>query len=757
MSLDHPCVYEPSHNCSLDRCSTLCTWRYLDGEKNPRKQVLPDDYDDDRPISMCEHPDNELKKKVPREERFKDMTPEQEEQARIKELEEHEKTMSTGVEPDAVTIVERKPHAFHYAYFGNYKGSDQGKCPICGKVVWCFKDALSLFFDNVEHPGVRDVEWYHGTCYEKAHGLDWSAVDCTVDDECASKKLKPILKAKLEAEAEKAGIKNKNCINRNSHIGMCRHQPTCYCSHTKVDDCPTDCKYLPKEKPAKGKKEEDCEHCKDHSNTYQLIAGGTIDLCSKSGGPCKSGALHIKDIDLQGKINELVKTCGTCKWVKLLDSKVEAKCTNPKSNSCDDPVNNPNSHHFVGLNNPTGACEHYQYKKPYTGHKSVTEILTEQIVEQVKAGVDNYRDLAKVLKVDKFSLKPAVKQLVKIGRLAWADGKFGRLEIPGEKCKDLGGPMCPCEDVRGCDDAAPMMLEAELVEEKWKADHIGPCKTCHFTQSYPADKDGHVRLKCVNPKATAKGRIIRQVDHARTEGCYEPQIGVEPEKPKPTKKAKSSDWHDIPGKPIGKCCDGGEMKLTESGEVWCDLCGIIYRPDPSKGPKHVDGKGILCTPEVSLSCRRYHIFNKKPVINEFPCEMHSCTDHQNLWGYYCHRYVPKALKERQVICDECKSYTTLGGLCKQRNKHVDPDKPRYCVSYHPKKEEHSSAAGAVAPASKVDRPVLRKKKPLDGEIKIDTPEKKEALKALGKFCGDAIHEVEARKPQQATLDMWVKA
>lgn len=65
--------------------------------------------------------------------------------------------------------------------------------------------------------------------------------------------------------------------------------------------------------------------------------------------------------------------------------------------------------------------------------REILSPLPDRILEQVKLGVDNYRDLAEVLKVDKFSLKPAVKQLVKIGRLAWAEGKFGRLEIPGEK------------------------------------------------------------------------------------------------------------------------------------------------------------------------------------------------------------------------------------------------------------------------------------------------------------------------------------
>jgi hypothetical protein len=186
--------------------------------------------------------------------------------------------------------------------------------------------------------------------------------------------------------------------------------------------------------------------------------------------------------------------------------------------------------------------------------------LGDRILEQVKAGVDNYRDLAKALGKDKFSLKPAVRELIKAKRLRWRPNEMGKLEIPANKhpcepcnictsvdhkaecadepCPDLGGPKCPCEDVRGCDDAAPMMLEAEQKEAEYRKQHIGPCKTCHHLETYPADKDGHPRGKCVNRKATGFGRVIRRIEQVRTEGCYEPQIGVEPVKAEPEKKAK---------------------------------------------------------------------------------------------------------------------------------------------------------------------------------------------------------------------------
>ena len=58
--------------------------------------------------------------------------------------------------------------------------------------------------------------------------------------------------------------------------------------------------------------------------------------------------------------------------------------------------------------------------------------LQERIVAKVASGADNYNDLAAALAVDKFSLKPAVRQLVRDGRLRWAEGKFGRLEVPEE-------------------------------------------------------------------------------------------------------------------------------------------------------------------------------------------------------------------------------------------------------------------------------------------------------------------------------------
>lgn len=82
----------------------------------------------------------------------------------------------------SIEKIERKTAAIHYSYFGEYKGSDQGKCSICGKRVFTYKDCLSVFYDNPEHPSVRDVEWYHGKCYEKLHKVDWSKVDCNVDE-----------------------------------------------------------------------------------------------------------------------------------------------------------------------------------------------------------------------------------------------------------------------------------------------------------------------------------------------------------------------------------------------------------------------------------------------------------------------------------------------------------------------------------------------------------------------------------------------
>lgn len=142
--MSHPCIYDRSHLCILDECSTLCTWRYLDREMKPlNPEAHPSEYiaDDDDPISMCEHPDNELNKKSnigesplnpidspKHEERFKDMTPIEEEQARRKELAEYEKTMSTRVAPEATPIVPKQK------YSGAY-------CSKCGRH---FKDLVEF-------------------------------------------------------------------------------------------------------------------------------------------------------------------------------------------------------------------------------------------------------------------------------------------------------------------------------------------------------------------------------------------------------------------------------------------------------------------------------------------------------------------------------------------------------------------------------------------------------------------------------------
>lgn len=82
----------------------------------------------------------------------------------------------------SIDKIERKLEAIHYSYFGEYKGSDQGKCGVCGKSVFTYKDCLSVFYDNPEHPNFRDVEFYHGKCYEKTIGIDWTKVDCNVDE-----------------------------------------------------------------------------------------------------------------------------------------------------------------------------------------------------------------------------------------------------------------------------------------------------------------------------------------------------------------------------------------------------------------------------------------------------------------------------------------------------------------------------------------------------------------------------------------------
>lgn len=235
--------------------------------------------------------------------------------------------------------------------------------------------------------------------------------------------------------------------------------------------------------------------------------------------------------------------------------------------------------------------------------------LMDRIIEQVQKGVDNYKGLSEVLGKDKGQLKPAVRQLISARRLKWMDGYMGRLEIPGakkkekpapveEKCPDLGGPKCPCEDVRGCSDAAPMMAERELKAAKEREEHEGPCRTCSSLEPYPADKDGKERGKCINRKATAFGRVIRGIDQVR-KGCWSRKIEA-PEELVCCVCGKEADGRHTDNKlycwkHLGEVSDGKKPSLKKAKKQPCEICGrpvLMMSEDPDKVGGGFGGPGL---------------------------------------------------------------------------------------------------------------------------------------------------------------------
>ncbi|OPY31175.1 MAG: hypothetical protein A4E28_00022 [Methanocella sp. PtaU1.Bin125] len=117
-----------------------------------------------------------------------------------------------------------------------------------------------------------------------------------------------------------------------------------------------------------------------------------------------------------------------------------------------------------------------------------------------------------------------------------------------------------------------------------------------------------------------------------------------PPKKSPMKKSSRKSSHKlvVEGRPIGPCetgCPDSIIVLNDKGEVWCPICGIIYRPDPTQLPYHSDGVwGPLCTPELSLTCKH---FDTSKRTHDSYCDAYSCHDVGDLWGDYCPCYDPK--------------------------------------------------------------------------------------------------------------------
>lgn len=352
----------------------------------------------------------------------------------------------------SIEKIERKPAAMTYSWHGEYRGDVQATCEICGKPVYNYVDRLSLFYDNSEHPDVRDVETYHGRCYEKNHEIDWTTVSCIVDDKHDPRIKKP----------EKMLKKDPGTLR-----GKAADKPK------KVD----------------------------------------ITKC----------LVHMKGEACPG-----------------IDSK---KCLNMKNG-----IPCPTHPHIT------------KYLKPKKETPDLRS-LGEKILEKVGMGSHSYSDLEYNLKTDKFSLKPAVQQLVKDGRLRWVKNKLvlPEREKPCDRCAGHD------EETGGCDacGGSPPMLKGDQCAAYVDKPSEGPCKTCHHLATYPADKDGKQRGKCTNPKATAKGRVIRAIDQVRREGCYEPQIGAEPKPEKP--KNKKSKWGADP------CCicGGKGFAIYKDGKTYC--------------------------------------------------------------------------------------------------------------------------------------------------------------------------------------------
>lgn len=210
---------------------------------------------------------------------------------------------------------------------------------------------------------------------------------------------------------------------------------------------------------------------------------------------------------------------------------------------------------------PAARC-----RNPYS------ECLAPMVLEAVAAGVDNYKDLAEALDTDKFSLKPAVRELVKAHRLEWVKGRMGKLRIPEEPA----GQQDQDEDDLETFIEKPVIVAAEVSSDGKHP--IGMCVMCHkqILRGWQVPNKRHSFSTDLVCDDCIDDAILHPDNHLQGAEFRGEAMNLT-QKPKPKRQRK----------PKNVCCECGEPAIvmsTSDGETkyYCDKC-VQGKPDSIGG------------------------------------------------------------------------------------------------------------------------------------------------------------------------------